>query len=215
MAVNLYSIIYSPDQTPDFTPYDNSHIKTVEQRSYLFEYNPILDLSKSFEPDQYYGIFSWKFRQKTGFNPHILKFMLDWHRYKEFDLITICRPLPYPYLFFTEVNHPGFMDLFAQVCGKLNITIKEPTTTIYSNQFIAKGSLYSEYVDSVLKPAIELLDGQYKDLAFNNSGYKGLNAAKLKEVTGLNYYTFHTFILERLLSVWIENKDLKILNLIK
>ena len=55
---------------------------------------------------------------------------------------------------------------------------------------------------------------KYKTEAWEDSGYKALTSERLKQVTGLDYYPMHTFILERLLSVWIDNKELKTLDLI-
>jgi hypothetical protein len=42
----------------------------------------------------------------------------------------------------------------------------------------------------------------------------GLSSEKLKELTGLDYYTYHTFVLERLILFYVTNKQLKNLNLI-
>jgi len=214
-GMELYSILYNTDLKGDFTPYDNTHIRTIEDKSYLFEYNPILTLAPSFDDDKYYGIFSPKFAKKTGFNKSILQFMLDYHNYSDYDLIAICQPLPLPYLRFTDAHHMGFMDIFRQLCAKLNIEVQEPTTVIYANQFISKGWLYKKYVSEVLTPAIEILETDLKELAWKNSGYNGLPYGKLKELTGLKYYTMHTFLLERLLSVWLEGKEFKTLELIK
>jgi hypothetical protein len=213
--MEIHTILFEPNQTTPFIPYDNSHIRTIEDKSYLFEYNPILALTPTFDDNKYYGIFSPKFGIKTGFNKPILEFMLDYHRYKEYDLIAICHPLPLPYLRFTDNHHMGFMDIFTQLCDKLNIQVQEPSTVIYANQFIAKGWLYKKYVSEVITPAIEILENDLKELAWKNSGYNGLKPEKLKELTGLKYYTFHTFLLERLLSVWLENQNYKTLELLK
>jgi hypothetical protein len=213
--MQLYSILYNSEIKGEYTPYDNTHVRTIEDKSYLFEYNPILNLAPSFEDDKYYGIFSPKFAQKTGFNSSILQFMLHYHNYTNYDLIAICQPLPLPYLQFTDNNHMGFMDIFTQLCSNLNIEVKEPSTVIYSNHFIAKGWLYKQYVSEVLTPAIDILETDLKELAWKNSGYVGLGQPKLKELTGLKYYTMHTFLLERLLSVWLEGKQFKILELLK
>jgi hypothetical protein len=40
----------------------------------------------------------------------------------------------------------------------------------------------------------------------------GLPQEKLKNITGLDYYTMHSFVLERLISIYIDNKTLKTLN---
>lgn len=43
--VNIYSIVYNDEQVAAFKRYDNSHIRTIEQKSYLYEWNAILDIA--------------------------------------------------------------------------------------------------------------------------------------------------------------------------
>jgi hypothetical protein len=105
------------------------------------------------------------------------------------------------------------MKLFKVICKELNLEVKEPKHTIYGNFFIAKGKVYKEYVE-LLKDAILFMHCKYSELAFKDANYQsGLTPEQLKERTGLDYYTFHTFILERLLSVYIDNKRISTLDL--
>lgn len=215
-GVNIYGITYDNNQTTEYIKYDNSKIRTIEQKSYLFEYNAILDLYKDFKDDEYYGVFSYKFPLKTGFYKKLLYAVLQEQSYELYDIIGLCYKLPEPYLQFTENHHPGFTKLFKLICEDLNLEVKEPKNVVYSNHFLAKGSVYKEFVNTILIPAIELLETKYKDLAWENSNYlSGLPQEKLKEVSGLDFYPFQTFILERLLSIWMVNKeDLKFKQLI-
>jgi hypothetical protein len=112
------------------------------------------------------------------------------------------------YLSFTEKSHPGFMKLFNLVCKDLNLQVREPEHVVYSNFFIAKKEVYSEFVNTVIKPAIELLETKYKDLAWKDANYTyGLKGEELKEQAGLDFYPMHVFVLERLLSIWLENNS--------
>ena len=104
------------------------------------------------------------------------------------------------------------MELFTAICGDLGLKVSEPKHTIYSNFFIAKKGVFIEY-QNLLRQAVELLEGKYKEQAWNDSAYKGLPKERLKEATGLDHYPMHTFILERLLSVWIDNKGIKTLDI--
>ena len=36
MKTKIYSIVYDKNQIVEYEKYDNSHIKTIEQRSYFF-----------------------------------------------------------------------------------------------------------------------------------------------------------------------------------
>jgi hypothetical protein len=213
--VEVTSIVYDKGQHHYFKKeYDNSHIKSVEQQSYLFEYNPMIELSKSFTDDKYYGVFSWKFNYKTGHTKNTLYNAMVKKHFKRYDIINICQPLPEPYLEFTEHQHQGFTELFEMVCKDLGLVVNEPKHTIYGNFFIAKGSVYKRYVNEVIIRAVQLMETKYKTIIFRDANYSsGLTSDKLYEKIGMTYYPFHTFILERLLSVWIDNKRISTLDL--
>ena len=53
-----------------------------------------------------------------------------------------------------------------------------------------------------------------KDEVWSPVNYNMLTKDQLKSLTGLDYYTWHTFLLERLISIWIDNKNLKVKNII-
>lgn len=215
----IYSIVYSQGQPCEYTCYNNENIRTVEQKSYLFEYSPMIDiLDNKWDSDlkdkQYLGIFSWKFSLKTGIFRKKLYWILE--KYPNFDVYIFCRPLKYPYIVFTEHVHPGFkvrFNMLLQKIGKGQFVDKEPTHTVYSNFFIAKKELYKQFVEEWIKPSIEVMetDEELKQLVWQECNYNGLPKEQLKQFTGLDHYTFHTFLLERLFSFYLEeNKQLRI-----
>lgn len=209
MTYKIYSIVYKEDQIAEHTKYDNSHIRTVEDKSYLFEYNPIVDIVSNHEiTEDYLGIFSWKLPLKTGLFKKKLLWLLK--NAEQADGYSACvHKFPGGYLKFTEKYHPGFMELFKPLCEDLGLSSKEPEHMIYSNYFFLKTELYKDYVETVIKPAIELLETKYKDLAWRDANYTdGLQGDTLKYFTGLDYYTFHTFIIERLIGQYIDTKGL-------
>ena len=209
LDLDIYGICFKDTQNTEYHRIDNK-VSTIAEKSYLFEYNVILNTEIV---SDYTGFFSWKFRAKTGMNKRVLFNLLTDNHYWNYEVINLCEPLPKPYLEFSETNHPGFMELFTAICGDLGLKVSEPKHTIYSNFFIAKKEVFIAY-QNLLRQAVELLEGKYKEQAWNDSGYKALTSERLKEVTGLDYYPMHTFILERLMSVWIDNKGIKTLNLI-
>lgn len=209
LNIDIHGICFKDTQNTEYHRIDNK-VSTIAEKSYLFEYNVILNTPIV---NDYTSFFSWKFRAKTGMNKRVLFNLLLDNHYWNYDIINLCEPLPKPYLEFTEENHKGFMELFTNICADLGLKVNEPKHTIYSNFFIAKKEIFIEY-QNLLKKAIELLETKYKEQAWKDSGYKGLPSERLKEVTGLEYYTFHTFILERLMSIWIDNKQIKTLDLI-
>jgi hypothetical protein len=58
------------------------------------------------------------------------------------------------------------------LCNDLNLKVKEPKYVVYSNFFIARTDIYKEYVNNIIKPAIELLETKYKELDFALSAKK-------------------------------------------
>jgi hypothetical protein len=156
------------------------------------------------EGTNYIGYFSWKFPYKTGLSKDMVYHFI---KNEDVDVISFCHPLDKPYLEFTESHHPGFMALFTRLCVRLGLEVKEPKCLIYSNFFVAKPHIYREYINECVLPALKILEEEeFKDV-WNNSSYRGLGP-NLKQTTGLDYYPFHIFLIERLISIWIDNKGL-------
>lgn len=214
--LKVYGITYdSLNQYTEFEEYDNNNIKTIEQKSYLFEYNPIIDIIDNKVSDlvdtDYLGIFSYKFPYKTGLSKKLVeKLFLEVSKTEgNYDVLGLASTMfKNNYLEFTEEYHPGFMGLFELVCKDLNLEVKEPKNIVYSNFFLAKKQIYIKFVTEIVKPTIELMETKYKDLAWKDANYiAGLKGDKLKEMTGLEYYPMHVFVLERMLSMWLENNS--------
>jgi hypothetical protein len=213
--LKMYSITYDKNQFTEYEKYDNSHITTVEQKSYLFEVNPIIDIIDNkiddLKDDDYLGILSWKYSIKMNIPKPLFYKMTKELMANSPDVINVSRfKWQHNYLAWTEVQHPGFLEIFEFLCVKLGLKMIEPTIPIHSNYFIAKKDIYVKYVNEILKPAVELLetDEYLVSKVFNDANYPaGLNKEDLKKYTGLEHYTYHTFVLERLFSVWIENNE--------
>lgn len=207
----LYTICYKDDQVPEFRQYVNK-VNTVEQKSYLFEYNVMLALQEHWDKSgsKWCGVFSHKFPYKTAFFKKKVEWILD---RESADIVSFCPKLSKPYLSFTEEQHPGFIPLFKEVCQYLNLTFKEPRVAIYGSFFVMDSMTYWNYIEHCLKPAIEFMENHpQRNKFFIDSNYRGLSKDKLIEATGLEYYPMITFILERLVSVWAETNNLKIKN---
>ena len=211
----IYSIVYDEQQTIEYEKYFNN-INTVNMRSYLFEYNVLIDIIDNFkiDNDKYLGIFSHKFPFKTGLFKKKLYWLLE--NNPDFDIYGLCLQynLRGKYLDFTEKVHPGFKELFYPLCKDLGLEVKEPESVIYSNFVVMKTDIYRDYVNTIIKPAIYLLETKYKDLAWKDSNYKGLPRDQLKLHTELDYYPMTTFVLERLLNMYINNRNFKFKQLI-
>ena len=121
-------------------------------------------------------------------------------------------------MLFSEKYHPGIINLLKLLCSDLGIVFTMNCShNIYSNFFVCRTEIYKDYVNNYIKPAIDLLETKYKDLAWKNANYTSdLTKEQLKEYTGLDYYPMHTFVLERLFALYLENnKHLKVLDIFK
>lgn len=162
---------------------------------------------------KYTGVFSHKFPLKTGLSKEMVYFLI---KDETADVVSFCQQQfvgksgkAYNYLEFTDIVHPGFKQGFVLLCGHLGFEIKEPKCVIYSNFWVGKSDIYRRYIDEVLNPAITFLESsEMKPYSWMDSKYKGLPKDQLKQYTGLDYYPMLPFLLERLPSVWIDNKGL-------
>lgn len=165
----------------------------------------------------YVGVFSYKFPMKTGLSKEMIHYLI---KDETVDVISFCPQRfvgksgkAYKYLEFTQIVHPNFMQGFTHLCKHLGLEVKEPRCVIYSGQWVAKEEIYSRYVNEVMIPAIDYMetDPKMREYAWMDSEYNkraGLKQPQLKQLTGLDYYSYHTFFLERLPSIVIDNWNL-------
>lgn len=217
--VNIYSIVYNDEQVSSFKRYDNSHIKTVEQKSYLYEYNPILDVnSKLKDLNGYIGVFSHKFGAKTGIYPKMLWKILKGKNYQNYDFINLTPQYwktGRQYLEFSEKEHPGLLERLKELCEVVNLKyVENPSYINYSNFYIMKTEVFNDYVNNYITPAIEYMENN-RDKFFIDAQYKGgLPTEELEKYTGLQFYPIMTFVLERLILMYLEDKNLKVLDIL-
>lgn len=214
----IISITYDDNQPSEYEKYRNP-IKTVDEKSYLFEYNPIINILNNNIYDvnnyKYTGIFSWKFSLKSRISERELYRAID----DEHDVYIFVYPHfnnGKDYFDFSEKVHNGLLSLLSLLCKRLNLEYTDsPEHVVYSNFVIINTQLYKTFINDIIIPAIILLETEFKELAWKNSKYPGLPAEKLKYYTGLDYYPMHTFVLERLMSIYLHNhKYIKVKNCI-
>lgn len=222
-GLSIFGITYEQyTQTTEYVKYDNSKIRSVRDKSYLFEYNPVMDILDNYSNDcEYLGILSWRFPEKTGLSKKALYTLLRANKYQDYDVINLTPsykdldPKNIGYYKWTEKIHPTWLEKFTKLCGFLGLSTEEPDQSriIFSNMVVAKKEIYQKFVTDIVAEAIMILENEMKEEAFENSKYiNKLGEEKLEELTGLPYYTFHTFLLERLWSAYLmTNKELKIL----
>ncbi len=216
--VNITQIVYNENQPVEYNKYDNSFRNKLEHKTWGFEYNVFLDICKQDLKEDYIGIFSWKFSKKTGFTKNILYKTLKHYKYENYDFINLSRNYwknGREYLQFSEEQHPGLLERLEEVCNAVNLKVySNPTTVNYSNFYLMKKEYFQDYANNYVIPALEYMETKPERFMVDAQYQGGLSSEKLKEVSELDFYTFHTFILERLILMYLENKNLKVLNLI-
>lgn len=205
--LKVFSICYDDKHIADYNRYDNNR-RTIEEGSYLFEYNPMIEIMNNhFEMDDYVAILSYRHRLKTGVTPSQLMNLLQQEE-QDSDVYGLS-PSIYRgnYLKESFKAHPNLDKLIKALCRELKLIVAEPYAVVFSNSFIAKYPIYKEFIETIVKPAIDLMEDnqEIRTMAWKDSQYQNLTKEELKEKTGLDYYPMHTFALERLFSIWLEN----------
>jgi hypothetical protein len=216
MNIKVFQIYFDDSQkvklNPRSIPYLNDNLTP------LFENQVILDLQPQIEGSDYFGVLSHKFEQKNEinipfeliekgeydiycigknsiFNHNVLQFSTDTHGSK------------WRFLFFSMVSEVLFNN-----DSTLTLAVLESINKgIYQNAVICKSDIYNLYIESTLKPCSEWLENNtsLKSLLYSKCDYNGnLNPEQLISKFGVPHYTFHTFLLERLWSLFLQANKL-------
>jgi hypothetical protein len=101
-------------------------------------------------------------------------------------------------------------DVIKMVCDHMKIEVLKEypkDRIVMQNQVITSKQIFSDYIDTYLLPACEFLI-HYPEYAFRDSGYQN-GRTKWKEAIqkqlGLDYLPIHTFVLERLWTIYLAN----------
>lgn len=162
----------------------------------------------------WFGLFSHSvYRKLNGFNYARLEEACN-----QATKADILAPDPQNYSFCDYIRKPHPIrytlenkqyETFKVLLKKLKIkeNLLKPSHMIYCNYFVAKTNIYKDYINSLLKPAIDLFknDEELYSLVMRKSHYNNkVPPANYIKDTGLNYYTHAPFILERLINVYIQ-----------
>jgi len=86
---------------------------------------------------------------------------------------------------------------------------------VYENHFIAKKHIYTDYVSNCLIPVMDYMGS--REVYFDDSGYHTRKSAEdvelYRKATGKSDWPIAPFILERLFSIWLNDKNYKVIPL--
>jgi hypothetical protein len=207
--LKLFSITYEHGQQSPFIEYRNE----AKDKPWRFEYNPMIDIVdnhlQDVEDNEFVGIFSHKFTLKTGIDKQRAIQILT---KSKSDFVNFSPQFKYPiagkFYSFMDWSADGhgetLRDLVKACCEHVGIEYNNDiNNVVYANLFAAHKSVYVDYMNSVIKPSLELLEGKLWGLANKPANYSaGLETRLLKEKTGLEFYNYIPFVLERLTMQW-------------
>lgn len=224
--LKFYQIYFEDEQLKECyhfaTPYRNETLTDFFENSVIENLVPKTGA-------EFISVCSWRLQKKRqdGWVPMICKFpgfddlSEDKILREDFDVAVLTpKSGSHKPLALAAIWHgPAWVDAMQELKKFIKVPA-ELKTAIYENHFIARKELYHEYVRDVLSPCIEFMRG--RDAFFKDAGYaskksrdkqSGEEAVKrYRKKTGRNDWPIAPFILERLFSIWIDDKNLKIVN---
>ena len=206
--MKLFQIFYNKETRkkiqPEFIPLDNTNALEPD----WFEFEPIRKalLEHDFNDDEYIGFFSPSFTNKTGMTS---KDVVNVVEKSNAEVISFSGNLITNITWTSsyasgEAFHAGFMDTFQQLMDSIGLKIKvnglvsNQSRTIYSNYWVAKKSLWDEwltYANKIYQITHDHDNDLAKKLNFKTTYKSGSEKMKV-------------FIMERLINALLENKSL-------
>lgn len=202
--INVYQIYYEEEQRQhmflDSIPYFN------EELGLYFENNVILDLyQKGKVEGDYFGVLSWKARIKNKIRKKYLSRLIN----PKYDMFSFTYDR-HDVLGYANHCHPNFSMIFDELLDYLGVELEsKPVIGLYQNAIITKPDIYLDYIQNFLIPTIRFFENcsdEIKHALFSDAEYRGVDKEVLKNSIGVGHYTYHTFILERLWSVYYHKR---------
>lgn len=200
--LQVYQIYYQEDQKEhlflDAIPYFNQEL------GLYFENDVILDLYRAGKiKGDYFGVLSWKTRLKNRIRTRKLHKLINYR----FDMYSFTYDR-HDVLGYADVCHPGFSEIFQELLSYLGINLNQkPLVGLYQNAVITRPEIYLDYIESILLPTLDFFDNCSEDiqqLLYADAKYRGVDQETLKGSIGVEFYTHHTFVLERLWSLFYQ-----------
>jgi hypothetical protein len=216
--IRVYGITYG-DKTTEYTEFRNDK----PEKPWRWENGPMVTISDTLLNDlsdnDIVGVVSWKFGRKANIEkPELMALMnLQQKDGVPAHVFSFSRPLgDIHFMNWSDAGHVGIIDYVRRCCEHCDIEYtNDPKHVIYANQFLARKHVYQDYINTVIKPCLELLEGSMWEEVNRDAGYtQAMKQPTLKEKTGLDFYNYVPFILERMMSQYIFNRDLRVAQMI-
>lgn len=213
----LYQIYYKEEHRKEL--YDCAIPIRSTTLNKFFE-NAIIEAVASECTDDKVSVCSWKLRQKmrwyVGRPRPLTQEVLE----SDYDVLSFTRnSRQHKMMGSAEVWHKGFKAALTEIVEGIGKNMpNEVKNPIYQNHFSAKTEIYKDYLTEYLSPAMKLIDNDknVNKLCMVDSNYSALakkDAASpeyLMEKLGVPYYPLVPFLLERLFSIYVHNKNINV-----
>jgi len=217
VAGKLIQIYYAEEQKAHCFPFADLYYN--QKLTIFFENEPISRLVMASE-DEKLAVCSWKLRQKLrwyiGKPRELTQEVLN----SDYEVLSMTKNSQnHQMLASADRHHKGFKVAFQKICDHIGLKVPgEVKIPIYQNHFSAKIEIYRDYVSNFLKPAMDFMTNneEMNRMAMADSNYSQLsrNSAAtseyLQQQIGVSYYPLAPFLLERLFSVYVQNKRIKV-----
>jgi hypothetical protein len=209
MQIRIKGIVYG-DRVTEYEPIRNDK----PDKAWRWENGPMIEASETMfndlDSNDLVGVFSHKFKEKTGISKsNLYRFLKD---SKKADVYNFCRGhgKHIHFMDWSNQGHPGIKDFIRRCCDHVGMVYtNDPKHIVYANQFVATKHVYLSYINELIKPCLELLEGpMWEEVNVPASYTRAMPAERLKELTGLDFYNYVPFILERMMCQFIHSRKL-------
>ena len=224
--IKLFQIYYNDHQKNNllegFTPYFN------EEKSILVENKCIFDIRHKFQMEDasYVGVFSYKFHDKIRSKPTFKSISEYISSNPDVDILSANLKnlwwdpikVPQPIYFPNQCNMKDLAiplltdlaDLGVIKQSSIDLWTKVYEKPIHCNFWVAKSSIFTDYVDNFLTKVFNLVESYDKNHCVFTPEVEYLAGPPVEwqQATGLKHYPILTFILERLINIYVQDKNL-------
>jgi len=213
--IDFIQIYFKDDQKKEIYDFATPYLNTV--LTPYFENSVISELVPKCDADLI-SVCSWRLKKKRGDSFRLQDKTLTKEKIlnSEFDVAILTPRSPSHDALGLATKWHG--KAWTDAINDLRTFIKIPARlnhVIYENHFIATKELYQSYVTDCLNPVIDYIST--RDVYFVDADYakrKSKEEAEYyRKCSGRNDWPIAPFILERLFSIWINDKKLKVINL--